>query len=156
MPKTIFTNKEERFLRELVKNGVEFMIVGLSAATLQGAPVVTQDIDLWFKDLTDPNLLKSLKKVGGTYIPPIGLNPPMLVGKNMNLFDIVLTLDGLQSFNKELKNTTDIKIGKTKVKVLHLERILKSKKTANRKKDQLSIPVLEDALLAIKSENSQK
>ena len=42
----IFTEKEGRFLKELAKNKVRFMIVGLSAAALQGAPVVTQDIDL--------------------------------------------------------------------------------------------------------------
>ena len=43
---SIFTENEIRFLRELVKNRVPFMIVGLSAAALQGAPVVTQDVDL--------------------------------------------------------------------------------------------------------------
>ena len=45
---SIFTENEIRFLRELVKNHVPFMIVGLSAAALQGAPVVTQDVDLSF------------------------------------------------------------------------------------------------------------
>jgi hypothetical protein len=40
---SIFTENEIRFLRELVKNHVPFMIVGLSAAALQGAPVVTQN-----------------------------------------------------------------------------------------------------------------
>ena len=49
-----FTDNEAAFLAELTNTGVEFMIVGLSAALLQGAPAVTQDIDLWFKDLQDP------------------------------------------------------------------------------------------------------
>ena len=47
MPKPqLLTDRELAFLRELVKTNVPFMIVGLSAAALQGAPVVTQDIDL--------------------------------------------------------------------------------------------------------------
>ena len=49
----IFDDKEVAFLRELKRRKVQFMIVGLSAAALQGAPVVTQDIDLWFRDLED-------------------------------------------------------------------------------------------------------
>ncbi len=39
----IFTDEEAEFLRELVRQKVDFMIVGLSAAALQGAPVVTQE-----------------------------------------------------------------------------------------------------------------
>jgi hypothetical protein len=68
--KLIFSAEEGAFLKELVKNEVRFMIVGLSAAALQGAPVVTQDIDLWFRDLSDPGIKKALKKVGGAFVPP--------------------------------------------------------------------------------------
>ena len=60
---SIFTEKELAFLRELVRQRVAFMVVGLSAAALQGAPAVTQDIDLWFKDLADPKLKKALDRV---------------------------------------------------------------------------------------------
>ena len=65
----IFSNKEIRFLRELVRHKVDFMIIGLSAAALQGAPIVTQDVDLWFQDLANPQLKKVLKKVKSIYIP---------------------------------------------------------------------------------------
>ena len=103
----IFTKKEINFLKELKKNKVEYIIVGLSAAALQGAPVVTQDIDIRFKDLSDPGIKKALKKAGGTYIPPIGENPSMLAGECVKLFDIVLTMHGLHDFSKEIKNTID-------------------------------------------------
>jgi hypothetical protein len=46
-----FSESELRLLRVLLKRKVRFMVVGLSAATLQGAPVVTQDVDLWFENL---------------------------------------------------------------------------------------------------------
>jgi hypothetical protein len=40
-----FSEKELRLLQVLLKREVRFMVVGLSAATLQGAPVVTQDVE---------------------------------------------------------------------------------------------------------------
>ena len=48
-----FSEAERRLLQHLLKRKVRFMVVGLSAATLQGAPVVTQDVDLWFEKLGD-------------------------------------------------------------------------------------------------------
>src|SRR5439155_9486161 len=40
----LFSDKEARFLQALVEEGVEFLVVGLAAAALQGAPAVTQDV----------------------------------------------------------------------------------------------------------------
>ena len=142
---SIFTEKELAFLRELVRQGVAFMVVGLSAAALQGAPAVTQDIDLWFKDLADPKLKKALERVGGLYIPPTGATPPMLAGRSVALFDIVITMDGLKDFDSELATSVEIPIGRTKVRVLSLERIIVSKRAANRQQDRLILPVLEAA-----------
>lgn len=151
MPKTrIFTDKEAKFLKELVKHKVAFIIVGLSAATLQGAPVVTQDIDLWFKNLNDPNFKKALKKVGGIYVPPIQLHPPTIAGDDLDLFDIVLNMDGLGKFSQEIKNTIEVPLGRYKIKVLSLERIIKSKEAAGRPKDRLTLKVLKDTLKVLK------
>ena len=147
---SIFTEKELAFLRELVRQRVAFMVVGLSAAALQGAPAVTQDIDLWFKDLADPQLKKALERVGGLYIPPTRSTPPMLAGRNVALFDIVLTMDGLKDFDEEFATSVQIPIGRTKVRVLSLERIIVSKKAANREKDRLILPVLEAAAAVLR------
>lgn len=157
MPKNlIFTDKEAAFLKELVKQKVPFIVVGLAAATFQGAPVVTQDIDLWFKDLGDPRLKKALRKVGGIYVPPTIQNPPMFAGKNMELFDIVLTMDGLDDFTKESKHTVLIPLGRQKISVLSLDRIIKSKEAANREKDKLVIPILKEVLATIKAKQTDK
>ena len=142
---SIFTEQELAFLRGLVRHRVEFMIVGLSAAALQGAPAVTQDVDLWFKDLADPRLRKALDTVGGVYVPPTASTPPMLAGRRVALFDIVLTMDGLETFDEELANAVEIPVGRTKVRVLSLERIITSRRAANREKDRLILPVLEAA-----------
>lgn len=147
--KLIFSDKEAEFLRELVRQKVDFMIVGLSAAALQGAPVVTQDVDLWFKDLEHPGIKKALKKVGAAYVPPIAGNPPMFAGNPVNLFDIVVHMHGLQEFSKEKKYAVKVPLGRVKLPVLSLERIIRSKKATGRKKDRIVLPVLSDALIAI-------
>ena len=43
--------------------------IGLSAAALQGAPVLTQDVGLWFEDLTDPNIREAVREIGAAYAP---------------------------------------------------------------------------------------
>jgi hypothetical protein len=143
-----FSESERRLLENLLKRKVRFMVVGLSAATLQGAPVVTQDVDLWFEDLGEPKMSKALQEVGAAYVPPSINNPPMLAGEGAELFDIVIRMDGLGDFSDELKNCVEIPLGRQKLKVLSLERILASKIAANRAKDKLTIPVLRDALAA--------
>lgn len=151
-----FTDREIAFLAQLAGNDVDFMIVGLSAALLQGAPAVTQDIDLWFKDLRDPRIREALKSVGGSYVPSIGVNPPRFAGSAVALFDVVLTLHGLGSFDEERKHTVDLSLGGVTVKVLAIERVIASKEAANREKDRLVLPVLRDAAATIREERLQR
>ena len=146
---TIFTNREISFLRELKKQGVEFMIVGAAAAALQGAPIVTQDIDLWFKDIADPALRKAVAKVGGAIVPSVGLHPPTFAGGGVELFDIVLTMHGLGTFDEEILNSILVDLRGLSVRILPLDRIIKSKETVGRPKDRLTLPVLKDALATI-------
>ena len=148
----IFGEKEVGFLRELVRGKVDFMIVGLSAAALQGAPVVTQDVDLWFHDIADPGLAKVLKKVGGIYVPPQGTNPPMFAGDAVKLFDIVVHMHGLEDFEQEKKHAIKVRLGDFKVPVLSLSRIIKSKRAAGRSKDKLVLPLLADVVKVLKKE----
>ena len=148
MAAPLLNENELRFLRALLRRKVRFIVVGLSAAALQGAPVVTQDVDLWFEDLNDPRIREALREVNAAYVAPSHLNPPMFAGGGVELFDIVLTLHGLDTFSEELRNCVAVPLGRQKLKVLSLERILASKRAANRVKDRLVIPVLEDTLVA--------
>ena len=59
-----FAESEIRLLIALLRAKVRFMVVGLSAATMQGAPVVTQDVDLWFENLGDLKISRALQSVG--------------------------------------------------------------------------------------------
>ena len=148
------SDAELRLLESLLRHKIRFMVVGLSAAALQGAPVVTEDIDLWFDDLSNPKLSQALVKVGAAYIPPFGYNPPMLGGVGSDPFDVVIRMDGLGKFADEWKHSLEIKVGKLQLKVLSLERILASKQAANRPKDRLVIPVLQNTLRTLQSKQT--
>lgn len=146
-----FTDRERLFLEALIEEGVEFLVVGLAAAALQGAPAVTQDIDLWFHDLTDPRLHKALRRAGVIYIPPAEDHPPLLAGGGAALFDVVTHMHGLRSFAREARRALSIRLGNVEVPVLPLDRIIASKRATNRPKDRAILPVLEDALRVIQS-----
>jgi len=152
----IFTNKEIGFLRELKRQKVEFMLVGAAAAALQGAPVVTQDVDLWFKDLKDPGIQTALRKSSGIMVPSFGQNPPTFAGDAVKLFDIVLTMHGLMGFDEEIKNSFDVRLGSVNVRILELDRIIKSKETVRRPKDLLILPVLRDTLKTLRHKKTRR
>jgi hypothetical protein len=143
------SDAELRILSALVEARVEFMIVGLSAAALQGAPVVTDDVDLWFKNLGVPGMVRAIRAAGATYVPLFDLNPPMLVGDHAQPFDLVINMSGLGEYDDEIENTVEIKLADVSVRVLSLERIIASKAAANRPKDRLVIPVLRNTLATL-------
>ena len=147
---TLYEGQGTRHIKD-----VDFMIVGLAAAALQGAPAVTQDVDLWFRDRGDPGLKEALSKVGGTYVPPSQSNPLLLVGASVELFDVVTTMHGLESFEREARHAAEIRVGKVKVKVLPLDRIIASKEAVGRPKDLAIIPALRDAAATLRSRGKQ-
>ena len=146
----LFGEREIAFLAALRAAKVEFLVVGLSAAALQGAPIVTRDVDLWVRDLADEKFHAVLKRFGAAFVPPVGLNPPMIVGKRIALFDLVVSMQGLNSFAAEYRRSREIKVGTTTVRVLPLDRVIASKRAVNRPKDRAVLPVLEDVLRTIK------
>jgi hypothetical protein len=92
-----------------------------------------------------------LKKVGGIYVAPTAFTPPRIGGKQLDLIDLVLHLDGLNSFAQEYRRAKWIELGVVRVKVLPLARIIVSKRAANRLKDRLVLPVLEDTATTLRS-----
>ncbi|HEX4825859.1 MAG TPA: hypothetical protein VFV19_16275 [Candidatus Polarisedimenticolaceae bacterium] len=140
-----FSGEEGEFLRALLDEGVEFLVVGLAAAALQGAQAVTQDVDLWFRDLADPGIQRALRRVGGIYVPPTGSTPPLLSGRAVAPFDIVLTMHGLRPFEDEAAGARRMLVDGIPLRLLPLDRIIASKKAARRPKDFAILPALEAA-----------
>jgi hypothetical protein len=146
------TQAERVFLAALEELGVRYLIVGLSAAVLQGADTVTLGIDLWFEDRSDPRIQEAAKRAGGVWVPAsFGMMPPMLGGDALgDRFDVVLTLDGLPNFSDEARHAKRLEVDGLALPVLPLERIIHSKRAAGRRKDLAVLPALEAALAAAK------
>ncbi len=79
--------------------------------------MVTQDVDLWFERLDDPELTAALLNVGGAYVAPTPLTPPMLAGEGLELFDLVLSMSGLDSFEAEWGGAIELTIGDVPARV---------------------------------------
>jgi len=154
MAAVALTDAERTFLSALDDLGVKYMVVGLSAAVLQGADTVTVDIDLWLENRADPRIHEAAQRAGGVWIPGhFGMAPPTLGGEALgNRFDIVTTLDGLDDFQTEYAGSLTIEVDGLRVRTLPLPRILQSKRAAGRAKDLAVLPALEAAIAAVADE----
>jgi hypothetical protein len=69
---------ERRLLEELLTRKLRFMLVGMSAALIQGVRGSTEDIDLWFEDPTDPRIGEAVRAAGGIWISgSFGMGGPL-------------------------------------------------------------------------------
>lgn len=154
MVDSALTEAERHFLEELDRLGVKFLVVGLSAALLQGANGATQDVDLWFEDTTDPRIGSAARAVGGVWVPgSFGMRPPALGGDALgDRFDVVTHLHGLDDFAIEYLGARMIELDGVRVRVLPLARIIASKRATGRPKDLAQLPALEEALAALDEE----
>jgi hypothetical protein len=147
MADSALTDAERRFLAELHARGVSYMIVGLTAASLQGANTTTVDVDLWFETISDPRIAEAANAAGGMWVSGFGMMPARLGGA-LDRFDVVLQMSGLDSFAGEASRSKTVTLDGLPIRILALDRILASKRAANRPKDRAVIPALEEALAA--------
>lgn len=146
-------------LRALSQSGVRFMIVGQSAAVLQGSRGTTEDIDIWFERLDDQRIASALEDAGAIWISgSFGMRPPQIGGPGISdVFDVVTHCQGLASFAEEYDNAPKVYLSEEiEVRVLPLERILVSKRAAGRPKDLAQIPALETALAVSRFRQEQQ
>jgi hypothetical protein len=142
------TPAERALLAALDALGVRFLIVGMGAALLEGAPGTTQDVDLWFGRIDPDKLGEAARRAGGFYTPGFGAQPPAVGGEGLERLDLVLTASGLSSFDEEYARSLEHLVDDVRVRVLPLERVIVSKRAANRPKDAAQLPALEAALAA--------
>jgi hypothetical protein len=128
--------------------GIPYLIVGASAAVMQGAPLVTQDIDLWFENRLDPRLHEAAKHAGGVYVPGnFGMMPTQVGGGAIgDRIDVITTAHGLDAFAIEYDRARVLDLDGLSVRVLPLDRIIASKRAAGRPKDLAVLPALEATL----------
>ena len=130
------------------------MIVGMSGALLQGARGATEDIDLWFEDLTDARTAAAVRRAGGIWVSgALGMGPPRIGGDELSeRFDVVTSMSGLGTFAEESAHARYEEVDGLKLPVLALARIVASKRAANREKDRAVLPSLLDALAILEGD----
>ena len=117
----------------------------MTAAILQGVMMNTLDTDIWV-DLPTRQYMRlwnMIRRMGGT-----ALSQTLYVLEDGKVVNFVFSVDGLRSFAAEYRHALTFKIEGLRVKVLPLERVLKSKKTIMRDKDLPHIPQIEKVLKA--------
>jgi predicted nucleotidyltransferase len=147
------THAERTLFEALERRGVRFMLVGLSAAVLQGANTGTRDIDIWFEDTSDPRIGKAVSEAGGIWVSgSFGMRPPQIGGDALgDRVDVVTHMHGLGKFEDEFSNTVELDVDGILIRALKLERIIASKRAAARVKDLAVLPALEEALAVLES-----
>ena len=145
------TRAERVFLRDLSAKRVRFLLVGLSAAVLQGADTATQDLDLWLESPAATGIAEAAAGAGGFYAPR--MQPPTVGGAGLERIDLVTRCDGLKSFDEEYEHAIAVSLGDLELRVLPLDRIIASKAAAGRPKDLAVLEQLRAALAAQRERN---
>jgi hypothetical protein len=146
-------------LRKLAAAEVDFVVVGMLAGTLRGAPVTTWDLDIVHcrSEANVARLLGVLADIGATYVrDPRKLAPTAshLTGAGHQLLDTELgrldclgTVDDDKVYEDLLAVSSPLDIGDgLKVRVLELPALIELKRKAGRPKDLAAIPYLESTL----------
>lgn len=136
--------------------GVEFILVGGVAAAVQGAPIVTQDVDILYR-LGPDNLVRlekallALDAVVRDDPRRLRLGLSHLQTKGHKLTSTMHgPLDVLGSVNEEqllyedlLADTEQLSFGTFEIPVLRLQKLIELKRRLARPKDLAVLPILE-------------
>ena len=152
----------KRILRALSKRGVLYILVGATAARLQGFPRLTADADI--APSADPDNLKRLAaalrdlhaQVYTESVPeglPFSCDAKTLVGANIwNLttdagrLDLIFKPSGTQGYDDLLKSAVTFQAFGIELRAASLEDILRSKLASNRPQDRQDVVILTEML----------
>jgi hypothetical protein len=115
----------------------------MSAAVLQGVPVVTHDVDLWI-DLPARQYMRVMN-VAVTLGASMVRNTVAELSDGM-LVNFIYEVTGLRSFATELKKAHKMKFHGCEIPVMPLESIRRSKAAVMRDKDPAHIHYIDETL----------
>jgi predicted nucleotidyltransferase len=153
----------EAMLRAL--RDVEFVLVGGVAAAAQGAPIVTQDLDILYR-IESSNLdrlkaaLDALQAVARDDPRQLPISISHLESKGHKLamtkagaIDILGSINDGLTFEDVLPHSERMNFGGQEVNVLRLDKLIDLKRALARPKDLALLPVLEATLLERQNRN---
>jgi len=152
-------------LEVLSRHGVEFIVVGVTAAVLQGAPVVTFDLDIVYARTSEniARLLEALNELSaifrntpGRRIAPneshLESTGHKLLQTKLGPLDVLGTIDNDAGYEELLPHAVRLDVGGRKIAALGLERLIEVKQRAGRPKDLAVLPVLRATLARTRGE----
>jgi hypothetical protein len=153
----------DEILFALRRAGVEFIVVGMGSAVLQGVPTTTFDIDIVHQRSEDNvrrlvDVLTDLEAVFRTDRRGIAPKASHLVGPGHALLetkygelDCLGTIDGEQTYESLLASTEVLDLGEgIQIRVVSIATLIEIKRRAGRPKDLAVIPLLEAALQEVR------
>jgi hypothetical protein len=143
-------------LRLLTAENVEFIVVGMAAAVLQGVPTTTQDLDIVHRRTPEnvDRLLALLLRLGAYHRSDLANRrlPPTadaLLGRgHLNLqtihgpIDVLCELGEGVGYDELRLRTETVEDGSVSLLVLDLPTLIAEKARAARPKDKLALPLL--------------
>lgn len=142
-----------RLVGALRAENIRFQLIGMSAAVLQGVPVVTHDVDLWI-DLPSRQYMKPVNlalRQGANMVRNtiVELSDGMLI-------NFIYAVDGLASFATELRKARAMKFHGCDIPVMPLESIRKSKAAVMRDKDPAHIRYIDETMRLRRKQTSRR
>lgn len=145
----------DEILEHLAAHEVDFIVVGMTAGILQGAPVTTVDVDVVHRRTQENvvRLLAALEALDAVYrhdARQLKPNESHLIGPGHQLLatklgdlDCLGTIDQDRVYDDLLGQTEEITLasGRT-IRVLSLPALIDAKERAGRPKDLAALPVL--------------
>jgi hypothetical protein len=146
-------------LRVLLRHGVDFVVVGGVAAQLEGAPILTLDLDVLY-DKTPENIVRlsaALREIKARYRDPAGrhIEPDEtklatlrinLLLTDLGALDVLSAIGHGLTYQDLLGRTLSYQLGEVQVRVLELAAVIETKEQADRDKDRAALPVLRQTL----------
>lgn len=147
-----------RLLAVLREHEVEFFVVGGVAAALQGAPVLTQDVDILYL-LSEENVVRLKRALDELHA--VARDDPRnlrfdeshlrtrghkLAKTDAGPVDVLGAINDDKTYLDLLPFTEELEVLEHPVRVLSLERLVELKRELGRPKDLAMLPVLEATL----------
>jgi hypothetical protein len=121
-----------RLLEALETEDIRFMLIGMSAAVVQGVMGTTLDVDIWV-DLPSRQCMR-LQNIARKLGAAIAANTVAYLADGTPV-NFVFEVNGLRPFAHEFRHAARLRFHGKRIAVLPLQRILKSKETIRRDKD---------------------
>ena len=148
----------EQILKALNKAGVEYIIIGALAATLQGSPLRTDDIDICPSDNLENlvRLAEALNRLGAKEWDPrkevavefefsaetLRIDRVWILVTKYGPLDLVFEPAGSSGYRDLSTSAIDLEIDGLHVRVASIADIIRTKEAAGREKDKLQLPTL--------------